>query len=213
MSTRSIGSLIYNRRKELGLTQVQLATLTGVPQNYISQIELNKVRQPGLDVIDALARPLGLSESDTRRALGWVVLIGEEVRLPVIGRVPADSMRFTSGKAGASMPEIMVTRQQLGHTVSPFGLEVSGDCFSNIGILDGDVVIIDAAQGRQPENHQIIVVRVGSDVTLKRWVEVDGYVELRDGSGEIRYRIDPDDPGNNLEVVGFYVTFIPLAKR
>lgn len=64
----SIGQKIQARRKESGLTQVQLAEVSGVPQGYLSQIERG-IRRPSLDTLRKLRVGLGLRDSEF---LSWV---------------------------------------------------------------------------------------------------------------------------------------------
>lgn len=218
--TKTVGQLIRERREELGLTQWQLYEMTGVRQHYISQIERGKVQYPGLDILASLGDVLGIEMDEFKRAMGWAITIhqvvvqgeGEGVMLPVRGLVPADSVRFTSHE-GASMSEIKVVDTDIEGARSPFGLEVTGDCFKSIGILSGDVVIVEAAEGREPQDRQLVVVRVGDEVTLKRWTRrEDGVVHLLDGDGLIVHRIDPDE-WDDVEVIALYVTFKPLSPR
>jgi transcriptional regulator with XRE-family HTH domain len=56
-------------RKERGLTQEQLADLSGIEQETISAIEVGKTRQPRASTMNALAVALDLSPSDFRDAL------------------------------------------------------------------------------------------------------------------------------------------------
>lgn len=133
--------------------------------------------------------------------------LGEEVALPVIGRVPADSLRWTAVEEELSVD---VTRAEVGNARAPFGLIASGDCFRWIGIWSGDVVICDRSLGREPKDRQIVVVRVNNDVTLKRWCVTGNGVELRDGDEQVVYRVQPED---DIEIIGFYLTYKPVAER
>lgn len=67
MSTR-IGDKIKTKRLDAGLTQVQLADASGVPQGYLSQIERGK-RRPSLDALRKLRDGLGVSEGEF---IAWV---------------------------------------------------------------------------------------------------------------------------------------------
>lgn len=55
-----IAETINNLRKRLGISQAELSKLSGVNQQYISQIELGN-KTPGLDVINKIGSGLGLS--------------------------------------------------------------------------------------------------------------------------------------------------------
>lgn len=55
----SIGEIIRNKRKELGLTQQNLAGLVGTDEFYISNIETGK-RKPGSKFLIALSNALSI---------------------------------------------------------------------------------------------------------------------------------------------------------
>lgn len=56
--------LVREKRKERGLSQKQLAQLSGVKQSTISMIETDAQRNPGIYTVEALARAMGLKLSD-----------------------------------------------------------------------------------------------------------------------------------------------------
>lgn len=56
----NIAVTINNLRKRLRISQAELSKLSGVNQQYISQIELGN-KTPGLDTIDKIGSGLGLS--------------------------------------------------------------------------------------------------------------------------------------------------------
>ena len=53
------GSLIKDRRKEIGVTQEQLADVSGVSLSYIKLVEANKAN-PTISVLETLLDCLGL---------------------------------------------------------------------------------------------------------------------------------------------------------
>jgi len=54
-------SVLYMRRRQLGLTQLELAILSGVPQGTISRLEAGKRSRPGAHLLGLLAGVLGCS--------------------------------------------------------------------------------------------------------------------------------------------------------
>ena len=60
ISTDQIGQLFRVRRKELGLTLIELARTCGVSKSSISSIENNK-QSPSVDVLVRLCPALGLT--------------------------------------------------------------------------------------------------------------------------------------------------------
>lgn len=56
--------LVREKRKERGLSQKQLAQLSGVKQSTISMIETDDRRNPGIYTLEALAQAMGLGIMD-----------------------------------------------------------------------------------------------------------------------------------------------------
>ena len=59
----TIGEKIRNKRKELGITQKELAAIMNVGQSYISQYE-NDYLSPGFDTLEKFASGIGCSVAD-----------------------------------------------------------------------------------------------------------------------------------------------------
>ena len=59
----TFGQKVKNRRKELGMTQEELAERTQLRQNYISRVECNKF-EPTATVIMVLAKALTISADE-----------------------------------------------------------------------------------------------------------------------------------------------------
>ncbi len=70
---RSLGTLIRERRNDLGLSQVELADrlvhVPGMRQNHLSLLEHDR-RPPTVAQLAALVEVLGLGLEETREALG-----------------------------------------------------------------------------------------------------------------------------------------------
>lgn len=74
-----LAELVLNRRRELGMTQEQLAARLGVRPAHLSQIETGAVKLPAADLRRALAATLGVRHVDILVAGGE--LLPEEVPL------------------------------------------------------------------------------------------------------------------------------------
>lgn len=72
------GSRLKAARRALGLTQAQLSARLGIDQGFLSRLESGGKR-PSLDVLDALAKELGVSAA---YLLGEEVELGQEATLP-----------------------------------------------------------------------------------------------------------------------------------
>ena len=58
-----MGEVVFNLRNDRGMSQEQLAKLSGVTQQYIQLIESNK-RTPSIRVAKKIAGALGVTVSD-----------------------------------------------------------------------------------------------------------------------------------------------------
>jgi len=57
----SLASYVREKRRELSLTQSQLAEQAGVSRNFVVDIEAGKSKNPGAGSLDHLAKALGLT--------------------------------------------------------------------------------------------------------------------------------------------------------
>ena len=177
----SIGARIRRRRKELGLSQVELAVAAGVNQGYISEIERGKAN-PRRRTIDALAVALNLPQG---------VLIGggpdhdtpqplETGELPLFGSIPA-------GPPGESQEQLEMF-PVLRHQWSPdyYCLKLSFDSMEPT-LKPGDIVLVHYRPDVDPEHVQgkICACLVDGQPTLKRVT-----VEWRDDEPTIILRGD-----------------------
>lgn len=80
---RAVVSTLAEARRDVGLTRMQLAELSGVSGHTIAKIEQAAVTDPGFAVVAAIARALGLSLDDLARRASSA--------LPKDGRVSGSS--------------------------------------------------------------------------------------------------------------------------
>ena len=83
------GAWMKKARNEKGITQVELATATGIGQTYLSKIESGKVDLPNAEMRDRIHDVLGTSERDLVEA-GVIVTEGRDWRT---GALPADERK------------------------------------------------------------------------------------------------------------------------
>ena len=56
--------MVVEKRLEKGISQNQLAKLSGVPQSVISDIESGNTKAPRIDTLQAIAAALGVTIDD-----------------------------------------------------------------------------------------------------------------------------------------------------
>jgi len=163
-AAESVGARIRRRRRELRLTQIDLAKASGVNQGYISTIErgLVKPRKATVDALSvALDMPQGVilgggREHDTPQPL-------ETRELPLFGTIPAGSP--------AESQEQLEMFPVLRHQWSPdhYCLRLSFDSMEPT-LKPGDIVLVHFRPDVEPELVQgrICACLVDGQPTLKR---------------------------------------------
>lgn len=123
----------------------------------------------------ALARR-GAIEIAPGRSRGIRVLSGRAVRsgstLPLVGRVAAGSPIL----AVENIESEIAVEAGLFHPRADYLLRVRGDSMTGAGILDGDLLAVHRSASAEPG--QIVVARLGEEVTVKRLQRDGGRVRL-----------------------------------
>lgn len=97
------------------------------------------------------------------------------VSVPLLGKVAAGNPieAIENPNEYFSLPKDLLPRNN-----DVFTLEVSGDSMINIGIFDGDIVIVKKA--KTAENGEIVVAMTDeNEVTLKRFYKEKGHIRLQ----------------------------------
>ena len=174
---------------------------TGMPPTRAEIAQRLGFRSPNAaeEHLKALARK-GVIEIVSGASRGIRLLVEEETGIPLIGRVAAG--------------EPLLAQQHIeGHyQVDPgmfkpsadFLLRVSGMSMKDIGIMDGDLLAVKAT--REARNGQIIVARLGDDVTVKRLQRTKEGIELLAENPD--YLPIVVQPGEPFEIEGIAVGLI-----
>lgn len=167
-AAETMGQRILRQRKQLGLSQMELARQAHINQGYLSEIERGR-RRPKRAVIDALAVSLGLPPA---------VLVGagtehdapqphETARLPLFGSIPA-------GPPAESQEQLEVLRV-LRHLWASdrYCLRLAYDSMEPT-LKPGDIILVQYRPDVDPEHVQgkICACLVDGQPTLKR-ISVD----------------------------------------
>ena len=97
------------------------------------------------------------------------------VSVPLLGKVAAGNPieAISNPNEYFSLPKDLLPRNN-----DVFTLEVSGDSMINIGIFDGDIVIV--KRTKTAENGEIVVAMTDeNEVTLKRFYKEKGHIRLQ----------------------------------
>ncbi len=129
------------------------------------------------------------------------------VRLPIRNPIPADSARSDDTQAEDT---VEVPRWMVADAGDPVVFRLSGDCLRGEGLRKGDLLIVDAAN-TEPQDGEIVAVRLNGEETAKCFFRVGKRIELRPASPGYDTIVVTDK--DELEIMGVYVTFLPTAKR
>jgi repressor LexA len=120
-----------------------------------------------------------------QQAKNWLGLT-----LPLIGRVAAGSPILAAEHIEAQYP----VSPDLFSATPDYLLRVSGQSMKNIGIMDGDLLAVKSSQ--VATNGQIVVARVGDEVTVKRFMRHADHIELLPENDAFRPIIVTADSGD-----------------
>ncbi len=128
-------------------------------------------------------------------------IVEEDKGLPLIGRVAAGEPIL----AQEHIERHLNLPRELFHPAADYLLEVHGESMKDIGIMDGDLIAVHKTN--QARNGQVIVARVGDEVTVKRLQQEQNIVKLLPENDEFE-PIVIDLSHEQLEVEGLYVGII-----
>jgi len=181
-----IGKNIRKIREEAGMNQRELAKKAGISHQYISDVERGRAT-PSIAFLEKIAKALGvrLAILLNKKEADW-----EVVNVPILGSVPAGIPTIEDEQIIGYMPfpKIFIDGKV-------FCLRVSGDSMMDMGIEDGDYILVKVQN--EARNGQTIIARIRNEVTCKRYYKVDGQVRLEPANPKYRV-IEPDE----LEVIG-----------
>lgn len=173
----------------------KLATVLGVHVDAV--LTMARIR-PQVEPISRFDQEQRIREVEEQLQLIRETALTEGVAIPLIGVVPADSVRWAA--VGDTHDTVHVPEAWVDAHGAPLAaVRVSGDCLMSMGVLDGDIVVIERLSQNEVRDGDIVVARINGDYTLKQWRVVAGSVELRDGAGETVYRLSVMD---EFELVG-----------
>lgn len=95
------------------------------------------------------------------------------VNLPLLGTIAAGQPIL----AEENLNDKIVVSQGLFVGNNPFVLKVKGDSMVNVGIYDGDLVII--SQQSVANNGEIVACLIDNEATVKRYYKENGYFRLQ----------------------------------
>jgi DNA polymerase V len=131
-----------------------------------------------LDLVQKQVVELQKAIESIKRESPEVLAPARKGRLP---RIPLLSLAVSAGAPTAAddvvEKEIDLAEMLLQHPESTYFIRVVGDSMTDAGISDGDTLIVDCAL--QPRSGQVVIAKVFGELTVKRYVLVNGHPLLR----------------------------------
>jgi repressor LexA len=123
-----------------------------------------------------------------------------QLALPLIGRVAAGSPIL----AQEHVDKTYYLEESLFQHKPDYLLKVRGMSMRDAGIMDGDLLAVQAS--KEAKNGQIVVARLGDDVTVKRFRRNKHLIELHAENPD--YQTIVVEPGEAFEIEGLAVGLI-----
>ena len=157
--------------------------------------------------LQALARK-GAIEISPGTSRGIRLIGASIVEAPPAPAVPAALLMALPlvGRVAAGSPILAQEHVEATYNVDPamfsskpdFLLKVRGESMRDIGIMDGDLLAVKKVDSAK--NGQIVVARIGNEVTVKRYRKTGALVELLPENADFKIiQVDPDSDDFALE--------------
>lgn len=188
-------------------TRAEIARQLGFKSANAAEEHLQALARKGaIDLVSGTSRGIRLKKHPAQAAtsrLRQAILPMEELQqmlLPLIGRVAAGSPIL----AQEHVQQSYAVAPELFEQKPDYLLKVKGMSMRDAGILDGDLLAVRAT--KEARNGQIVVARLGEDVTVKRFQRNKHLIELHAENPDFRTIIV--QPGEPFEIEGLAVGLI-----
>lgn len=198
--------ILKSLRTEKGLSQTDLAKITGLTRSAIGMYEVGK-REPNFETLEILAdffnvdmnTLLGKNSITNKLAPNVHGLYSINTRkIPLLGKIACGKPIMTE--------ECFEGYVQAGTNIRvDFCLVAKGDSMINARIYDGDIVFI--RQQPEVENGEIAAILIDGGVTLKRVYYYDTSIELRAENPKYRPMIFKKDEYHQFKILGKAIAF------
>src|SRR5690606_22313752 len=114
------------------------------------------------------------SRSRGVKILGLQLARNDTVSVPFYGKIAAGQPALLRDYVS----EGFEVDPKLGHSENSFFMQVVGDSMEGMGILAGDLVLVEPCDSGEVENGEVIAARLGGEGTVKRYFQRDEQVVL-----------------------------------
>ena len=189
-------------------TRAEIATELGFKSANAAEEHLQALARKGvIELVGGTSRGIRL-RSEALRALNQMrgkqyslPLPGiAQLSLPLVGRVAAGSPIL----AQEHIDQTYMVEASMFPRRPDYLLKVRGMSMRDAGIMDGDLLAVQSC--KEAKNGQIVVARLGDDVTVKRFRRNKNVIELHAENPD--YKTIVVEPGEPFEIEGLAVGLI-----
>lgn len=210
-----VGKQISKRRKELGMTQEELAKKMG----YKSKSTINKIELGINDIVQSkVVKFAEVLDTTPAYIMGWDDTLSATVSNPNINNIislPKTKKVPLLGNIACGEP--ILAEENIEDFIrldkdipADFALRCKGDSMINARIFDGDIVYI--RQQPDVENGEIAAVLINNEATLKRVYKYPHRVELRAENPTVKPFEYVDEEINSIRILGKAVAFTSTVR-
>jgi len=189
-------------------TRAEIASELGFKSANAAEEHLQALARKGvIELVSGTSRGIRLRSEDLRsindsrsRQLTLPLAGFSQLMLPLIGRVAAGSPIL----AQEHVDQTYHVERSLFQRTPDYLLKVRGMSMRDAGIMDGDLLAVQAT--KEAKNGQIVVARLGDDVTVKRFMRRQHLIELHAENPD--YKTIIVEPGEAFEIEGLAVGLI-----
>ncbi|WP_372659819.1 transcriptional repressor LexA [Hydrogenophaga sp.] len=207
---QQILELIQNAIARTGAppTRAEIASELGFKSANAAEEHLQALARKGvIELVSGTSRGIRLRSEDLQsinasrnRQLNLPMPGLAQLVLPLIGRVAAGSPIL----AQEHVDQTFHFERSLFERQPDYLLKVRGMSMRDVGIMDGDLLAVQAT--KEAKNGQIVVARLGDDVTVKRFMRRPDMIELLPENPD--YKTIQVAPGEPFEIEGLAVGLI-----
>ena len=184
-------------------TRAEIAAAFGFKSANAAEEHLRALARKGvIELVGNTSRGIRLRTGSHPQARQMPLALPElqQLTLPLIGRVAAGAPIL----AQAHVESRFTVEQRLFCRRPDYLLRVRGLSMRDAGILDGDLLAVHST--REALHQQIVVARLGDEVTVKRLVRQRGHIELHPANPDFQPIIV--GPQDAFEIEGVMVGLI-----
>ena len=184
-------------------TRAEIATELGFKSANAAEEHLQALARKGaIELVSGTSRGIRLKGHNQRsyQESNSFMATPSGFSLPLVGRVAAGSPIL----AQEHVDQTYFVESSLFQRKPDYLLRVRGMSMRDAGIMDGDLLAVQST--RDAKNRQIIVARLGEEVTVKRFRKTASHIELLPENPDFKTILV--EPGEPFEIEGLAVGLI-----